>query len=141
MRQVDVSHLNGLEMTPFVKASSHAIKEKTSQINLKSEKSSTRSSLSSKSNSIEQYIHEECQGSPELAVQVANLTLRPLGPHSQKQRLSSQSGQPGLKALIVPLVMSYLPVYFACVLINQCITDRKAKPSQQYNKLNGNAMV
>lgn len=34
-------------------------------------------------------------------------------------------------ALVVPLVMSYVPVYFVCVLINQCITDGKAKPSQQ----------
>jgi len=44
-------------------------------------------------------------------------------------------------ALVVPLIMSYVPIYFACVLINQWIIDRKAKSLQQYKKLNEDAMT
>lgn len=44
-------------------------------------------------------------------------------------------------ALLVPLVMSYVPIYFACALVSQCIEDRKAKRAQQYRKLEGDGAV
>lgn len=44
-------------------------------------------------------------------------------------------------ALVVPIAIAYIPIYFACMLIKECLRDRKFRLSKEYHGLDNNNVV